>query len=352
MNRVHLDGTQLFDWLLILVGLALLASILLPFWSALVFAAVLAGIFSGLQRRLSDRLGGRRALAAGLLTLLVLLTVLLPLAGLTTLLARQVIGVFQGLRAIFQEGGLPGLLERVPGPLRRLADWAVEMSGGADGAADWLQLVQSQSGKAATAVTRVLTTTSQAVLEAVLLLIAFYFLLLDGQRLVRWMERVLPLAPGRFRSFLDEFRQVSRAVVVSSVGTAGVQSAAALVGLLIAGIPNALLWALLTFFMAFIPAVGAASVSVVIAAVLFFQGQTGWALFLAIWGVVVVGLSDNVVKPLLIKGGVEMHGAVIFFALLGGLAAFGPVGLVVGPLVVAFILALTGTRGVPTASER
>jgi len=64
-----------------------------------------------------------------------------------------------------------------------------------------------------------------------------------------------------------------------------------------------------------------------------------------------VGLSDNLVKPLLIKGGVEMHGAVIFFALLGGLAAFGPVGLVVGPLVVAFILALTGTRGVPTASE-
>jgi predicted PurR-regulated permease PerM len=351
MNPVRLDGTQIFDWLLILVGLVLLATILLPFWSALVFAAVLAGIFSGLQRRLTRRLGGRPALSAGLLTLLVLLAVLLPLAGLATLLTRQVVGVFQGLRAIFQEGGLVGLLERVPGPLRRLADWAVDMSGGPDSASDWLQLLQSQSGKAATAVTRVLTTTSQAVLEAALLLIAFYFLLLDGRRLVRWMEKVLPLAPGRFRAFLDEFRQVSRAVVVSSVGTAGVQAVAALVGFLIARIPNALLWALLTFFTAFIPAVGAASVSVVIAAVLFFQGQTGWALFLAVWGVVVVGLSDNVVKPLLIKGGVEMHGAVIFFALLGGLAAFGPVGLVVGPLIVAFILALTGTRGVPTASE-
>ena len=351
MAPVRLDGTQIFDWLLILIGLVLLATILLPFWSALVFAAVLAGVFSGLHRRLAARLGGRDALAAGLLTLLVLLAVLLPLAGLTTLLTKQVVGVFKGLRAIFQEGGLVGLLERVPGPLRRLADWVVDASGGPDSASDWLQLLQSQSGKAATAVTRVLTTTSQAVLEAALLLIAFYFLLLDGRRLVQWMEKVLPLAPGRFHAFLDEFRQVSRAVVVSSVGTAGVQAAAALVGFLIARIPNALLWTLLTFFTAFIPAVGAASVSVVIAAVLFFQGQTGWALFLAVWGVVVVGLSDNLVKPLLIKGGVEMHGAVIFFALLGGLAAFGPVGLVVGPLVVAFILALTGTRGVPTASE-
>jgi len=352
MNRVRLDGTQAFDWLLILLGLVLLASILLPFWSALVFAAVLAGIFSGLQRRLSKRLGGRRAVAAGLLTVLVLLAVLLPLAAVATLLTRQVVGVFQALRAIVQEGGMDGLLARVPGPLRRLADWAVEMSGGAESAADWLQLLQSQSGKAATGVTKVLTSISQAGLEAALLLIAFYFLLLDGQRLVRWMERGLPMAPGRFRSFLDEFRQVSRAVVVSSVGTAGVQALAALVGFLIARIANALLLTLLTFFMAFIPAVGAASVSVVIAAVLFFQGSTGWALFVAVWGVVVVGLSDNVVKPLLIKGGVEMHGAVIFFALLGGLAAFGPVGLVVGPLVVAFILALTGTQGVPAADEK
>src|SRR5262249_40332349 len=228
MAPVRLDGTQIFDWLLILLGLVLLVTILLPFWSALVFAAVLAGVLSGLHRRLSDRLGGRNALAAGLLTLLVLLAVLLPLAGLTTLLTRQVIGVYQGLKAIFHEGGLVGLLERVPGPLRGVADWGVEMSGGPDSASDWLQLLQSQSGKAATAITRVLTASSQAVLEAVLLLIAFYFLLLDGPRLGRGMEKGLPLAPGRVRGFLDEFKQGSRAVGVSSVGAAGVQGVAEL----------------------------------------------------------------------------------------------------------------------------
>jgi len=175
----------------------------------------------------------------------------------------------------------------------------------------------------------------------VLMLIAFYFLLLDGERLVRWLEKTAPLPPQRFRTFLSEFRQVSRAVVFSTVGTGAVQAAAALVGYLIARVPNAIFLTLVTFFMSFIPSVGAASVPVVTAVVLFVQGRTGWGIFLLLWGFLVVGLIDNVVKPLFIKGGVEMHGAVVFFALLGGLAAFGPVGLVAGPLVVAFFVALS-----------
>ena len=70
------------------------------------------------------------------------------------------------------------------------------------------------------------------------------------------------------------------------------------------------------------------------------------------WGLLVVGLIDNVVKPLFIKGGVEMHGAVVFFALLGGLAAFGPVGLIAGPLVVAFFIAITRASGGAEARSR
>ena len=189
----------------------------------------------------------------------------------------------------------------------------------------WVQVVQSQSGKAATAVTGFLSATSRVVLGAVLMLIAFYFLLIDGHRLVGWLERVTPLPPGRFRSFLSEFRGVSRAVVISTVGTGAVQAAAALVGYLIARVPNAIFFTLVTFFMSFIPSVGAGSVALVVSVVLFIQGRVGWGIFMIAWGILVVGLIDNVVKPLLIKGGVEMHGAVVFFALLGGLAAFGAV---------------------------
>jgi predicted PurR-regulated permease PerM len=89
-----------------------------------------------------------------------------------------------------------------------------------------------------------------------------------------------------------------------------------------------------------VPAVGGGAVTVAAAVILFLTGHPGYALFLAIWGVVAVGLSDNVVKPFLIRGGLEMHGAVVFFALLGGLAYFGAVGLLAGPLIISFFLAV------------
>jgi len=346
MDPARLDGSQIFSWALVGLALALLWAILQPFWSALLLAAVLAGVFSGLQPRLAGRLGGRAGIAAGLLTLLVLLAIVLPFGAILGILARELLQVIDSVRSSLQEGGVPGLVHRLPRSLQALAERAVQAAGGGQ---SWVQMVQSQSGRAATAARALLSATSHAVVEAVLMLIAFYFLLLDGHRLVGWLERMAPLPPGRFRSFLSEFRNVSRAVVVSIVGTAAVQATAALVGYLIAGVPNAILFTLVTFFMAFIPSVGAASVPLLLSVVLFFQGRTGWGVFLVLWGILVVGLIDNVVKPLLIKGGVEMHGAVVLFALLGGLAAFGPVGLIAGPLVVAFFIAISRASARPEA---
>ena len=77
-----------------------------------------------------------------------------------------------------------------------------------------------------------------------------------------------------------------------------------------------------------------------LAGLLLVTGKTGAATFLAIWGVLAVGLTDNVVKPWLMKGRMEVHGALIFFAIVGGLSMFGPVGLVAGPLILAFSLAV------------
>ena len=346
MDPARLDGSQIFSWALVGLALALLWAILQPFWSALLLAAVLAGVFSGLQPRLAGRLGGRAGIAAGLLTLLVLLAIVLPFGAILGILARELLQVIDSVRSSLQEGGVSGLVHRLPRSLQALVERAVQAAGGGQ---SWVQMVQSQSGRAATAARALLSATSHAVVEAVLMLIAFYFLLLDGHRLVGWLERMAPLPPGRFRSFLSEFRNVSRAVVVSIVGTAAVQATAALVGYLIAGVPNAILFTLVTFFMAFIPSVGAASVPLLLSVVLFFQGRTGWGVFLVLWGILVVGLIDNVVKPLLIKGGVEMHGAVVLFALLGGLAAFGPVGLIAGPLVVAFFIAISRASARPDA---
>ena len=118
------------------------------------------------------------------------------------------------------------------------------------------------------------------------------------------------------------------------------QTVAALMGYLLARVPVPFFFAAVTFFLALIPAIGAAVVCFAAAGLLLVTGHQWMALFLAIWGVLVVGLVDNVVKPLLVKRGLDMHGAIVFLSLLGGLAAFGTVGLVLGPLIVSFFLAL------------
>ena len=125
----------------------------------------------------------------------------------------------------------------------------------------------------------------------------------------------------------------------STIVTSLVQAAAALFSFLILGVPNAAFLTILTFFFGLIPMLGASIVPFVLSVWMYFDGRVGPAVFLFLWSVLVVGLMDNVLKPLLMKGRIRLHEAVIFFALLGGLAVFGPVGVLVGPLIVALHVA-------------
>jgi predicted PurR-regulated permease PerM len=148
------------------------------------------------------------------------------------------------------------------------------------------------------------------------------------------------LRRGQTRELFAEFVRVCKSVIVSTAATALVQALAALVGYFIASVPHPFFFFAITFVVAFIPAAGAASACIAAAGLKLLGGHPWAALFLVIYAVVVVGLVDNVVKPLLMKGGSHMHGAVVFFALLGGLAAFGAMGLLIGPLAVALFLAM------------
>jgi len=235
-------------------------------------------------------------------------------------------------------GGVPALIKSLPAPLRDVAsDLARALP---RGPRQIEELAGEQTGRAAAAMGDVLVATSEFLIQIGLMLVAFYFLLVDGPALVAWMVEVAPIGRGRARELLADFRNVSEAVFFSSMATAGVQTSVALVGFLIARVPQPLIFGLGTFIVAFVPILGGASVSLGCALLLFLSGRTGAAVFLALWAVLVVGLSDNLVKPLLMRGRMEVHGAVIFFALVGGLAVFGPAGFIAGPLIVAFFLAV------------
>jgi predicted PurR-regulated permease PerM len=323
---------------LTIISLVLLALIVQPFAAALFIAAVIAGAISPWYEKLAARLRGRRQIAAGLTTTAILLVVVLPLASISVVLAKEVSDGATYVRNTMRSEGVQGLINDLPRPLRALAEKVVTQL--PQGQGDLQDVAQQQGGRAAAAVGGVLRTTWGVIIQLVMMLIAFFFFLVDGPKLVDWFEDVMPLGRGQTRRLLGEFRQVSVAVIVSSVATAAIQAAVALVGYLIARVPNPFFFAIVTLIVALVPAVGAGAVVLASAAIMYLGGHSYSALFLVLWGVLAVGLIDNVVKPYLIRGGIELHGAVVFFALLGGLAYFGPVGLIAGPLVVSFFLAV------------
>lgn len=331
-NRAILVG-------LALLGMALLGSLIYPFASALLFAAVLAGALYPLYDRLSARLGDRPMVASALVTCAVSLLLAAPTVWLALTVGREVLTGMSSLEHTLREGGgVSALVERLPPSVRYRAHKVIDQLPG--GSAQVQDMAETQAGKATGAMTAALIATSAVVIKVVLMLVAFFFFLIDGKRLVHWIATVAPLPESQILEIMMDFRNVSVAVLLSSLATAGAQSLAALLGYLATGLPHPLFFTVVTFVVAFIPAIGATSVVIAGAGVLLLMGHPQAALALALWGALVVSFIDNLVKPWMLRDRMEIHGGLIFFALIGGIATFGPVGLVAGPLILSFFLAV------------
>ena len=327
----------MFQVALVFVSIALILAVAFPLWKPLLLASVLAVGLLPWHDRLSALLRGRRRLTAFLFVLALVLLVLLPLAWLISVAVRESIAGVGFLRETIQAQGAEALLGRLPewlaDPLRNLLG---SFSASADEIGEWAR----RRGVATAAVLgSALGATAQVLVQAVFLLIAFYFLLIDGRRLVGWLAKVSP-HPERTLSIAADLARTSRSVLSSLFLTALAQSATATIGYLIARVPHPAFFGLLTFIAAFIPSVGTTIVALPVALLMLALGHPWAAIFLAAWALGVVGLIDNVVKPLLIKSGARLDAAVLFFALIGGLAVFGAVGLIVGPLAVALFVAV------------
>lgn len=327
----------MFFWLLLAGASLLVGAVFAPLVRELLLAAVLASVLWPVQVWLAKRFGGRRTIAATLIVVVVILIVLGPIAMLAAVIIRD---GSDGLKFVLDTAHSQSVADMLGWLPETARDTALEAL---DGLPRTVEQVAGQVGshhEFAGAVSASLAATGAFLYHSVLMLIALFFCLATGDEIVSWIDRVSPLPAGQTRELLETSRKAAFSIVVSMLATAGVQAVAALVGFYIAHVPSPVFFAAVTFVMAFIPAVGAAVVSLGAALLLYATGHPYQALFLAGWGIVVVGLVDNVVKPLLAKRGMEIHGGIVFFSLLGGLAAFGAIGLIVGPLAVSMLFAL------------
>lgn len=313
-----------------------------PFFSAIAIAAIIAVVFMPLYGRLTAAFGGRRALAAAVTVLVVILCVILPVALLGLLFTMQALDLYQVLSAKAADGSIDAVLryrswEAVEGWLGAHAPWldtkAFDLKG------IFLAFLQKVSAYGVAVATALVSNTLSAIGTFSVVLFSLYFFLHDAAAFGRWASGLVPLHREHQQKLLRTFTGIVKSAVAGSGLVAVVQGI--LGGLAFWGVGmRGILWGTVMGFMSLVPVVGAAIVWVPAAALLFVQGRPGAGAFVLLWGFLVISSADNVIRIFVVKGPVEMHPLLIFFAVVGGIKLWGLLGIVFGPLALAMVLAL------------
>jgi predicted PurR-regulated permease PerM len=308
-----------------------------PFWSPLLLAAVLAAVFQWPLDRLTAAMKGRRRSAGAVISVGVLVVIVLPFASIAAFTAREAISGFSYVRDTLGVQSVSDLKTvEWPEPVERaLAALHLTRAQVHDFAAKATDRAQEVGPE-------ILASSSRAVFHTALMLLAFYFLLVDGRRLIEWLWNVSPLEAAQTEELLREFHSVATGAIIGNIASAVLQGVLAGIGFAIFGIPHALFFGLLVGMASFVPVVGTALVWVPAVLLLAFNGHTGGAIGLAIWCTIGVVGVEHAAKPFILRAtsGGEMHTGLMFLALLGGLEVFGILGVILGPLIVSFFVSL------------
>lgn len=341
-----------FVALVVAVSLAF-AWILAPFFDAIVWATILAILFAPMQRRMRARLGERHSLAALITLLAVVLMVIFPV----TLVATSFLQELRKAYAMFQAGELEisAYLERMQGILPAWVTGQLEQWGVADFAGIRERVAAGLSKAAQFIAARSLVigeNTLAFIINSFLMLYLLFFLLRDGGRLVGRLRDAIPLQPELQVMLAAKFADVIRATIKGSVVVAMVQGALGGLIFWILGIHAALLWGVVMAFLSLVPAVGAGLVWAPAAVYLLATGDIWQGVVLIAFGVLAIGLVDNILRPILVGRSTRMPDYLVLISTLGGIAALGISGFVTGPLVAAMFLAVWDVVATSRAAAR
>jgi len=315
-----------------------------PYAGAVLWSIVFAILFIGLKEGIAARIGGRQGLAS-LATLVVLIgLVIVPVFLLAGLIVSEAASLYQSIRA-----GSVNLGLIVGNLLAALPEWARSLLQGAGlgsqsealatlsemltGGLSWLASLASGFGQSAFSV----------VVGFGIALYVTYFLLRDGRALTQRVEQAVPINRALFQQLIQEFASVVRAMVRGSLVVAAAQGLIGGIVFALLKIPAAPLWGTLMGVMSLIPAVGTGVVWVPVALYLLVTGSYVDALILTFCGVVVIGMVDNILRPILVGRETKMPDYLVLISTLGGIAVAGFNGLILGPIIAAMFLVVWNT---------
>jgi predicted PurR-regulated permease PerM len=324
---------------LVLATTAVFFWVIRPFLAAVFWAATCAVLFQQIHIRLLGLCRGRRAPAALLATLTVVLFVVLPLALVLAAIAQQGLLLYQGIASGQVNVQAPiDLIERmVPSTTGFLEHYGVNI------AQLRTSLQELAAGITHSIAAQALSAGRNALVVAVLIglmLYLLFFFFRDGDRIVDAVMRIAPLGEDRKRRLLLKFAEVARATVKGTLIVAVAQGGLGAILFALVGIRTAVFWGVLMAVLSLLPAIGAGLVWLPAAMILFAGGQLWQGVVVLLGGVFVIGLVDNLLRPIVVGRDTKTPDYLILLSTLGGLAAFGLAGFVVGPVIAAAFLVL------------
>jgi predicted PurR-regulated permease PerM len=315
--------------------------IVAPLLGIIGWAVVLAFILYPLHERLTRQLKGRKSWSAGLIAGVTPFLVFVPLSVLGAVFAGQVARVIEYLRAQ-TDLSYPEFVHKLSSyPLIGSAvEWVQENTSiSAEQVQGWLtDGLQAILRSAASMGGSVALNVFGTLIGFFLMIFMLFFLLRDGRTIVEQLARLVPVQPARRAQLLKYLGEVTRAVVFGSAATAVLAGLIVGIGFAIVKLPSPVVFGVLATIAAFLPT-GAALVLIPAVLYLAFTGHWGGAIFLAIW-TGFMWIAENIVRPLLTAHHAQVSTLAIFIGAIGGVAAFGILGLIIGPVLLSFIVAL------------
>jgi predicted PurR-regulated permease PerM len=330
-----------FVLLLVIGAVTLFAFMIRKFLVALLLAAIFSALLYPLYRRARGWPLFRRSpgLAAAALVVLALVAVVLPFAGVLTMVAVQALEVGANLA--------PWIRQNLPGQLSlagSLPDWLPFR----DTLEPYKDVILDKLGQAAGAAGSFIVSSGSALtlgtfsflVNLFVMLYAMFFFLRWGPEWIDGLARYLPLTDSDRIKVLSRGLAVTRATLKSVLVIGVLQGALIGAAFWVAGIGGVLFWGTIVAVLSAIPALGPPVVWVPAAIYLLLTDRTGAGIGLAIWGTAVVGMVDNILRPRLVGGEAKMPDLLIFLSMLGGIAMFGAIGLVIGPVIAAVMMTM------------
>jgi|OpeIllAssembly_1097287.scaffolds.fasta_scaffold51721_2 predicted PurR-regulated permease PerM len=318
----------------------ILAPFLAPIFWAILLAMVSYPVFKRIQRVLKNRV----ILSSLVMTLLIILVIVIPFTLLMTSLANEVIGAYNAVEEMIRTGRLQAYVEELRKVPAIQTIWArLDRSGGLSESQPFdflLKNIQQISTFLFNQSSKILKGLSTFLFSFFFTLLSLYFFFKDGDRLFLRVKEVLPGPPKDRALLIGRFQAMVKATVFGGILIAILQGVLGGLAYWVLGLHSPVLWGTAMAFFSFIPVGGTALIWGPTCLILFIQGIYLEGILLLLIGVLVIGTTDNFLRPFFISSKTKIHPLLLFFAVLGGIQVFGLIGVVAGPLVATVCLTL------------